>query len=366
MIVLDPSSSFAVQIQSNRFPIPFLYKSDIQDVDLVVQFDPPRDVDTYVHRSGRTGRAGNKGVSVLLFNPGQARDIVKIERDLGHGFKFDLVGPPSTEAALKAAAHTSAIASKSIPDETAEFFTDAAASLLAEGNDPELVVARCLAAISRRSAQVQSRSLITGELGMATVEMKNINGRFVAPNDVMFTVSKLARMSRHDSDGALSFENDVGKIQANSETGTAMFDMSVEDAKKLVEFSASIDAGGNVFSLLEELEIERGHNFGRDFGGRGGRGGGRFAGRGGGGRGSGDRFNSGFRGRGDGGRGGRDNRRGDRPSYSHSGSNRRYDQDSRGGSNPGGFRGRYDANRSRPSGRGGGSGYSSGGGNSGW
>jgi ATP-dependent RNA helicase DDX21 len=41
---------------------------DIQDVDLVIQFDPPRDVDTYVHRSGRTGRAGKKGVSVLLFN----------------------------------------------------------------------------------------------------------------------------------------------------------------------------------------------------------------------------------------------------------------------------------------------------------
>lgn len=33
---------------------------DIQDVDLVIQFDPPRDVDTYVHRSGRTGRAGKK------------------------------------------------------------------------------------------------------------------------------------------------------------------------------------------------------------------------------------------------------------------------------------------------------------------
>jgi ATP-dependent RNA helicase DDX21 len=40
---------------------------DIQDVDLVIQFDPPRDVDTDVHRSGGIGRAGKKGVSVLLF-----------------------------------------------------------------------------------------------------------------------------------------------------------------------------------------------------------------------------------------------------------------------------------------------------------
>merc|ERR1712157_422928 len=41
---------------------------DIKNVDLVIQFDPPRDVDTYVHRSGRTGRAGTNGVSVLMFS----------------------------------------------------------------------------------------------------------------------------------------------------------------------------------------------------------------------------------------------------------------------------------------------------------
>jgi len=34
---------------------------DIPEVDLVIQYEPPRDVDTYVHRSGRTGRAGRKG-----------------------------------------------------------------------------------------------------------------------------------------------------------------------------------------------------------------------------------------------------------------------------------------------------------------
>lgn len=44
----------------------------------------------------------------------------------------------------------------------------------------------------------------------------------------------------------------------------------MEDAKKLVEFSADIDAGGAVFSILKELEIERGRNFGQSFG-RGGK-----------------------------------------------------------------------------------------------
>lgn len=207
---------------------------DINDVDLVVQFDPPRDVDTYVHRSGRTGRAGKKGVSVLLFGQNQQRDIVRIERDLGHGFKFDLSGPPSIEAALRAAAKTSAVACTAIPDETSKYFKDAAKALLEAGETPEDVVARCLAAISRRSSEVQSRSLITGEIGFATVEMMNTKGRPVSPGDVMFTVGKLSRMSR--TDGGISFDSDIGKIQANPETGVAFFDMGVSKGGHLLWF----------------------------------------------------------------------------------------------------------------------------------
>jgi ATP-dependent RNA helicase DDX21 len=251
---------------------------DIQDVDLVVQMDPPRDVDTYVHRSGRTGRAGNKGVSVLMFNPQQSRDIVRIERDLGHNFRFQLTGPPSIEAALNAAAKTSALACQGIPEEVSTHFEESAAALLAdEDEDPVKVVARCLAAISRRATQVESRSLLTGEVGMVTVQMMN-ERRSVSPNDVLFTVSKLARLSRESAD--LTFETDIGKILARDDK-TAIFDMSLEDAKKLVEFSKEVDAGGNSFSILKEMEVERGNNFGRVYSspgrGGGGGGGGRFA-----------------------------------------------------------------------------------------
>ena len=198
---------------------------DIKDVDLVVQFAPPRDTDTYVHRSGRTGRAGKKGTSVLLFDPRQARDIVRIERGLGHGFKFELTGPPSAEAALVAASKTSAIACRSVPDEAAKFFLESAQELLSEGNNPEDVVAKCLAAISRRSSTIESRSLLTGETGYATVEMSNSRGRTVTAGDVMFAVSKLSRMSQQDSE--LGFDGDVGKIQSNEDTGVAVFDMGV-------------------------------------------------------------------------------------------------------------------------------------------
>merc|ERR1712194_1000181 len=39
---------------------------DIQGVTLIVNFDPPRSAEDYVHRIGRTGRAGKKGTAVTL------------------------------------------------------------------------------------------------------------------------------------------------------------------------------------------------------------------------------------------------------------------------------------------------------------
>jgi len=246
---------------------------DIQDVDLVVQFEPPKDVDTYVHRSGRTGRAGRSGTSVLLFGTDQARNIVNIERNLGHNFKFTLAGPPSIEAALNAAAKTSAIAVCGIPEKTAQHFQTAATELLEQEGNAEMIIAKCLAAISRRGSAVESRSLLTGEKGLVTIEMSFEQGnRNVSPADVMFTVSKIARMIRRENDGE-QFLADVGKIITNPESGTAMFDMTFDEANTLIEFCDGNDdvGGGASFSILKEMDIQRGRYFGMNPN-RGGRG----------------------------------------------------------------------------------------------
>ena len=39
---------------------------DINDVQLIIQCEPPRDVEAYTHQSGRTGRADNARVAVML------------------------------------------------------------------------------------------------------------------------------------------------------------------------------------------------------------------------------------------------------------------------------------------------------------
>jgi ATP-dependent RNA helicase DeaD len=53
---------------------------DIEGVDYVINYDAPNDPDTYVHRIGRTGRAGKEGISVSLFLPEERSMIREIER----------------------------------------------------------------------------------------------------------------------------------------------------------------------------------------------------------------------------------------------------------------------------------------------
>jgi ATP-dependent RNA helicase DeaD len=50
---------------------------DVRDIARVIQIEPPTDVETYTHRSGRTGRAGKQGTSVLFVSPSHYQAIAR-------------------------------------------------------------------------------------------------------------------------------------------------------------------------------------------------------------------------------------------------------------------------------------------------
>ena len=54
----------------------------VDDVDVVVQYDPPSDHKTYVHRAGRTARAGESGVVVTLSLWDEELDVKRLQRRL--------------------------------------------------------------------------------------------------------------------------------------------------------------------------------------------------------------------------------------------------------------------------------------------
>ena len=53
---------------------------DVPRIDLVVNYDIPTDTESYVHRIGRTGRAGRKGTAILFAAPRERRLLKAIER----------------------------------------------------------------------------------------------------------------------------------------------------------------------------------------------------------------------------------------------------------------------------------------------
>ena len=53
---------------------------DVSNIELVINYDLPDDIENYVHRIGRTGRAGHEGRAISFATPDQSEDVRKIER----------------------------------------------------------------------------------------------------------------------------------------------------------------------------------------------------------------------------------------------------------------------------------------------
>jgi superfamily II DNA/RNA helicase len=56
---------------------------DVREISHVVNFNPPGDSETYVHRIGRTGRAGATGVGITLVGAGEHGDVLRLAKALG-------------------------------------------------------------------------------------------------------------------------------------------------------------------------------------------------------------------------------------------------------------------------------------------
>jgi ATP-dependent RNA helicase RhlE len=65
---------------------------DLADITHVINFDPPEDDKGYVHRIGRTGRAGRDGSGVTLVTPDQQAEVSRVAVRLGHREQFEREG----------------------------------------------------------------------------------------------------------------------------------------------------------------------------------------------------------------------------------------------------------------------------------
>ncbi len=72
---------------------------DIPDVSHVFNFDVPHHPDDYVHRIGRTGRAGKTGVAITIVAPMDSKSVAAIEKLIGQSIPW-AGDPPAAEETL--------------------------------------------------------------------------------------------------------------------------------------------------------------------------------------------------------------------------------------------------------------------------
>ena len=69
---------------------------DIEGVTHVLSYDVPRDVETYIHRIGRTGRAGEKGTAITLVTPNEIERLRRIERGIKKNISVKRTAPKNS------------------------------------------------------------------------------------------------------------------------------------------------------------------------------------------------------------------------------------------------------------------------------
>jgi len=141
---------------------------DIPEIDLVIQTEPPKDVESYIHRAGRTGRAGRNGVCIIFYKPGQEYGVAAVEHKAG--VNFIRIGAPQQADLIKSSASDSVRALEQVKEDVLEYFLPSAKELI-ETRGAEKALAAALAYISG-TTEIISRSLISSQSGYVTYLMK--------------------------------------------------------------------------------------------------------------------------------------------------------------------------------------------------
>lgn len=260
---------------------------DIKEVELVIQTEPPKDPETYIHRSGRTGRAGSAGISITLVDRKKEGLIPYIQSKAG--VTFERIGAPQPADMARVAVERAVDAVKAVDGSAVEFFREAARSLLAdsEGVPPEDVLAAALARITGHT-EMRPRSLLTAHEDYVTLQ-------FTSPYDVEKPGFVFAYLKRQIGDDATVEE--VKRMTLTADGKGAVFDVPLKLKDTfLSKCRQKANAGDETkpslaqpaaLPKLKERPMESPSGFNTGYGGSGGgfqRGGGRgYGGRGGGG-----------------------------------------------------------------------------------
>ncbi|CAK9111982.1 unnamed protein product [Durusdinium trenchii] len=143
---------------------------DVPAVDLVVQTRPPQDLEAYVHRSGRTGRAGRKGTSICFYSRSDEYLLRLIEHK--KGIKMRRVGPPQPKDVVGAAADDAVRQLDTVHEASVEAFTAKAKEVIEE-RGAEAALAAAMAALTGHFRELKGRSMLSAWEGCTALILES-------------------------------------------------------------------------------------------------------------------------------------------------------------------------------------------------
>lgn len=261
---------------------------DISGVDVVVQYRVPRESESYIHRAGRTGRAGKSGTAVVMYSDREAGHLSMLERQCR--IKFVHEAAPAPELALDAAVDLALANVRSVEprirkhlSSRAERIVDLHLGPTSDEDDMEEpgseeseerrqrqvdLVAGLLAMAGRRTT-LADRSVLSGESGKRTLLVQKRDGTGDHSNDD--GRHGRGRMEQHNGDEiavgkAMRFINEVGTMAEldgrldiglirTCRDGSAVVDVSSAYADKLLEAWTEMEESGQLMRFDVTLSL---------------------------------------------------------------------------------------------------------------
>ena len=219
---------------------------DIADVDVVIQLNPSPMVETFIHRSGRTARAGKGGVNVLIYNPEEhLSDLAEIEK--AAGFKFSRQALAVGRSLVIKDRDTFSQIVKGVSAEEKTSIESVVSEFLKANSVSQKETILSLAALLHRSFPASfkiSRSALTGEKGYITLQY--------SPKRALGNVEDLVR----SLEAAISIPKVSSQIslrKLTTDRKSLIFDVPLEIGKAILVQNELPEVGesGEIFAVHE-------------------------------------------------------------------------------------------------------------------
>ena len=165
---------------------------DIDDITHVIHLSLPQNDETYIHRSGRTGRAGKTGESILIISPSELRKFNEIKRNTKISFNERNIPQPEEISFIKKERFFDNLKNQDINDNDKKQFEKYAEELLKESSAIELTI-KMLSLYSRDALGLKAGYSFENPKKMRANERRERSGDKSRRNDQRGSYAKFTK-----------------------------------------------------------------------------------------------------------------------------------------------------------------------------